>query len=190
MRCQVFVTFLLSVHSFSHWMCDWSFCHCFLIARWFHAILFCYHSWSMTVFIYFLFLTHWKRKFLCSIFYRSFAVSRAIATFELNPPDDDQGWRHIRIRVSGKNSSNQTHYLSLSGFELYGTVVGACTDQLGKAAREMEIALRKQRRLLKHQVKTQFTVGARVVRGIDWKWRDQDGSPPTAGTVTGELHNG
>lgn len=33
-------------------------------------------------------------------------------------------------------------------------------------------------------------MGARVVRGLDWKWRDQDGTPPGEGTVTGELHNG
>jgi E3 ubiquitin-protein ligase HECTD1 len=112
------------------------------------------------------------------------------ATFELTAPKDEQGWRHVRIKITGKNSSNQTHYLSLSGFEIYGTVVAACTDQLGKAAREMESALRKQRRLLRHQVKSQFTVGSRVVRGIDWKWRDQDGNPPNAGTITGELHNG
>ena len=32
--------------------------------------------------------------------------------------------------------------------------------------------------------------GSRVCRGIDWKWKDQDGSPPGLGTVTGELHNG
>ncbi|XP_031733243.1 E3 ubiquitin-protein ligase HECTD1 isoform X3 [Anarrhichthys ocellatus] len=32
--------------------------------------------------------------------------------------------------------------------------------------------------------------GARVVRGIDWKWRDQDGNPSGEGTVTGEAHNG
>ena len=32
--------------------------------------------------------------------------------------------------------------------------------------------------------------GARVMRGMDWKWRDQDGNPPGEGTVTGELHNG
>lgn len=32
--------------------------------------------------------------------------------------------------------------------------------------------------------------GARVIRGLDWKWRDQDGSPQGEGTVTGELHNG
>lgn len=35
-----------------------------------------------------------------------------------------------------------------------------------------------------------MTVGARVVRGIDWKWRDQDGNPTGEGTVTGELHSG
>ena len=33
---------------------------------------------------------------------------------------------------------------------------------------------------------------ARVVRGIDWKWRDQDNPCGSGGvgTVTGELHNG
>lgn len=35
-----------------------------------------------------------------------------------------------------------------------------------------------------------MVVGARVVRGLDWKWRDQDGNPPSEGTITGELHNG
>ena len=28
------------------------------------------------------------------------------------------------------------------------------------------------------QVLRQMVVGARVVRGLDWKWRDQDGNPP------------
>lgn len=32
--------------------------------------------------------------------------------------------------------------------------------------------------------------GARVVRGGDWKWRDQDGPHPALGTVTSDLHNG
>lgn len=36
----------------------------------------------------------------------------------------------------------------------------------------------------------QLMIGSRVARGLDWKWRDQDGSPPGEGTVTGELHNG
>jgi len=72
---------------------------------------------------------------------------------------------------------------------MYGTVTGVCED-LGKAAREAEAYLRKQRRLLRTQVLKQMVVGARVVRGLDWKWRDQDGVVPGEGTVTGELHNG
>lgn len=103
--------------------------------------------------------------------------------------DEYQGWRHVRIQQCGKNASGQTHYLSLSGFEIYGHVVSVCED-LGKAAKEAEANLRKQRRLLRTQMLKHITVGARVVRGIDWKWRDQDGSPPGEGTVTGELHSG
>ncbi|XP_074662874.1 E3 ubiquitin-protein ligase HECTD1-like [Tubulanus polymorphus] len=105
------------------------------------------------------------------------------------PSDEKQGWRHIRLQQTGKNASGQTHYLSLSGFEIYGTVTGVC-DDIGKAAKEAEANLRKQRRLLRTQVLKQMVPGARVVRGMDWKWRDQDGIPPGEGTVTGELHNG
>ncbi|XP_070578127.1 E3 ubiquitin-protein ligase HECTD1-like isoform X6 [Ptychodera flava] len=107
-----------------------------------------------------------------------------------SPGEEKQGWRHVRLQQMGKNASGQTHYLSLSGFEIYGTVTGACEDQLGKAAKEAEANMRRQRRLVRSQVLRQMSVGARVVRGMDWKWRDQDGSPPQEGTVTGELHNG
>ena len=52
-------------------------------------------------------------------------------TWQLSPSKDEkQGWRHIRLQQGGKNASGQTHYLSLSGFELYGTVTGVC-DELG-----------------------------------------------------------
>ncbi|XP_041069866.1 E3 ubiquitin-protein ligase HECTD1 isoform X1 [Carcharodon carcharias] len=113
------------------------------------------------------------------------------ATWPLDSPKDEkQGWRHIRIKQMGKNASGQTHYLSLSGFELYGTVSGVCEDQLGKAAKEAEANLRRQRRLVRSQVLKYMVPGARVVRGVDWKWRDQDGNPPGEGTITGELHNG
>ena len=44
--------------------------------------------------------------------------------------------------------------------------------------------------MMRTQVLKQMVPGARVVRGMDWKWRDQDGNPPGEGTVTGELHNG
>lgn len=55
------------------------------------------------------------------------------ATWPLDPSKDEKhGWRHIRIKQMGKNASGQTHYLSLSGLEIYGTVTGVCEDQLGK----------------------------------------------------------
>ena len=57
----------------------------------------------------------------------------------------------------------------------------------GKAAKEAEAMLRKQRRFIRTNVLKQMVPGARVVRGMDWKWRDQDGGE---GTVSGELHNG
>uniref|UniRef100_A0A3B5L5Y6 E3 ubiquitin-protein ligase n=1 Tax=Xiphophorus couchianus TaxID=32473 RepID=A0A3B5L5Y6_9TELE len=113
------------------------------------------------------------------------------ATWPLDPSKDEkQGWRHIRIKQMGKNASGQTHYLSLSGLELYGTVTAICEDQLGKAVKEAEANLRRQRRIFRSQVMKYIVPGARVVRGIDWKWREQDGNPPGEGTVTGEAHNG
>ncbi|XP_012283753.1 E3 ubiquitin-protein ligase HECTD1 isoform X2 [Orussus abietinus] len=112
------------------------------------------------------------------------------ATWTLEPPSDEtQGWRHLRLQQTGKNASGQTHYLSVSGFEVYGEVTGVCED-LGRAAREAEAGVRRQRRLIRTQVLRHLVVGARVARGLDWKWRDQDGLPPGEGTVTGELHNG
>ncbi|CAL7934244.1 unnamed protein product [Xylocopa violacea] len=112
------------------------------------------------------------------------------ATWTLEPPSDEsQGWRHLRLQQIGKNASGQTHYLSVSGFEVYGEVTGVCED-LGRAAREAEAGVRKQRRLIKSHMLRHFVAGARVVRGLDWKWRDQDGTPPGEGTVTGEMHNG
>ncbi|XP_064113960.1 E3 ubiquitin-protein ligase HECTD1-like isoform X12 [Macrobrachium nipponense] len=111
-------------------------------------------------------------------------------TWHIQPPQEEKtGWRHVRIQQTGKNASGQTHYLSLSGLELYGTVTGVCED-LGRAAKEAEANLRRQRRLVKSQMVKHMVVGARVVRGLDWKWRDQDGNPPSEGTITGELHNG
>jgi len=113
------------------------------------------------------------------------------ATWTLEGESSGQGFRHVRIQQMGKNASGQTHYLSISGFEIYGQVTGVC-EELGKAAKEAEAALRKARRLLRTNMVKHMVVGAKVVRGLDWKWRDQDGPNGVAGegTVTGELHNG
>lgn len=58
---------------------------------------------------------------------------------------------------------------------------------LGKAAKEAEANLKKLRKAAKQSLHL-LTVGARVTRGVDWKWRDQDGTGE--GTVTGNLHSG
>lgn len=58
--------------------------------------------------------------------------SSSVATWTLTPPEDPTGWRHIRLKVNGPNASGQTHYLSVSGLELYGEVRGLADDDLGE----------------------------------------------------------
>ena len=103
--------------------------------------------------------------------------------------DTEKGFRHMRIMQGGKNSSNQTCYISISGLELYGTVLRGCEDEVGRAAREVEAINRRQRKKVKSQVR-HLLKGAQVVRGPDWKWRDQDGGVGSVGTITGNLHDG
>jgi len=43
-------------------------------------------------------------------------------SIDCGPDTHATGYRHVRIQQNGKNASEQTHYLSLSGFELYGQV--------------------------------------------------------------------
>lgn len=104
--------------------------------------------------------------------------------------DETTGFRHIRIQQNGRNASNQTHYLSLSGFEIYGRIVSVCDDMGKAAAKEAETKIRRERRQIRSQLK-HITTGARVVRAVDWRWDDQDGTGDVKiGTVTGEIHNG
>ncbi len=58
----------------------------------------------------------------------------------------------------------------------------------GKAAREIEVSVKTRRKHIKQNVMKKLGINVRVTRGVDWKWRDQDGSG--CGTVTGELRNG
>lgn len=82
--------------------------------------------------------------------------------------EETQGFRHVRIQQNGRNASAHTHYLSLSGFEIYGKVTSVCED-LGKvAAKELETKLRRERRQVRTQLK-HITTGARVIRGVDWR---------------------
>ena len=59
--------------------------------------------------------------------------SSSVATWTLTPPEDATGWRHIRLKINGPNASGQTHYLSVSGLELYGEVRGLADDDLGES---------------------------------------------------------
>ena len=59
------------------------------------------------------------------------SIFSSTASWPLEPPSDQEGWRHVRLQQAGKNASGQTHYLSLSGFELYGTVLGVVEEALG-----------------------------------------------------------
>ena len=59
----------------------------------------------------------------------SFKKNRRINTF-LGP------FRYFRIAQNGKNSSNQTYYLSLSGFEIYGQIVDVVVDGFALAKEE------------------------------------------------------
>ena len=53
-------------------------------------------------------------------------------TWPLVPPEDPEGWRHIRVKLTGPNSSGQSHYLSVSGLELYGEIRGLADEELGQ----------------------------------------------------------
>lgn len=55
----------------------------------------------------------------------------SVASWTLTPPEDATGWRHIRIKINGPNASGQTHYLSLSGLEIYGEIRGLADEDLG-----------------------------------------------------------
>lgn len=69
-------------------------------------------------------MTFSKLGFLSLFFFCSSTASWNI----VSPSEEMQGWRHIRLQQNGKNASGQTHYLSLSGFEIYGAVTGVCDD--------------------------------------------------------------
>lgn len=50
------------------------------------------------------------------------------ATWPIACPEGKGPYRYLRIAQNGKNASNQTYYLSLSGFEIYGTVVDCVVE--------------------------------------------------------------
>lgn len=106
-------------------------------------------------------------------------------------------YQHESLIAHQNNISSQRKVRSCLGAkragipaQLSGESETGVSASAGKAVKEAEANLRRQRRLFRSQVMKYIVPGARVVRGIDWKWRDQDGNPAGEGTVTGEAHNG
>ncbi|XP_047984096.1 E3 ubiquitin-protein ligase Ufd4 [Leguminivora glycinivorella] len=111
----------------------------------------------------------------------------------------DAPYRYLRVQQNGKNASGQSHYLSLSGLEIYGKVVSVCSTPPRQCAGGQGAGAQaacggaRSRRWSRGGGgggARGLCAGAKVARGPDWKWRDQDGSPPGHGTVTSDLHNG
>lgn len=71
-------------------------------------------------------------------------VFRSTKTWHLNETDEKQGWRHFRLQQSGRTASKQTHYLSVSGFEIYGTINGPSEDRPGSSYRKLRKQLKAQ----------------------------------------------
>lgn len=61
------------------------------------------------------------------------------ATWPLTPSPDDQGWRHFRVKLTGPNAAGHTHYLSLSGLEVYGEIRGLADEDLGEQQGESQL---------------------------------------------------
>nr|XP_054759221.1 E3 ubiquitin-protein ligase HECTD1-like [Lytechinus pictus] len=117
---------------------------------------------------------------------------RSTATWPLEPlATEKKGWRYIRLQQMGKNASGQTHYLSLSGFELYGTITGVVEENLSvapaKVVKDPESSMRKQRKLVRSQVLRQMV--SQRGRSTDWRWREFEGAHQAEGLASSERES-
>eukprot|EP00049_Salpingoeca_infusionum_P023060 m.10178 g.10178 ORF g.10178 m.10178 type:complete len:2070 (+) comp5531_c0_seq1:203-6412(+) len=116
----------------------------------------------------------------------------------LNEPGSTNTWQleyegepfqMFRIAIKGPTSGGSSHYISLSGFELYGTVTTAPPENwylLQRIHTKKKLQATARVRAISRRVQP----GLRVVRGPDWKWNNQDGDPPGPGTVVSSIENG
>eukprot|EP00730_Choanoeca_flexa_P004372 TRINITY_DN11674_c6_g1_i3.p1 TRINITY_DN11674_c6_g1~~TRINITY_DN11674_c6_g1_i3.p1 ORF type:complete len:1693 (+),score=518.61 TRINITY_DN11674_c6_g1_i3:500-5080(+) len=115
----------------------------------------------------------------------------------LNEPGDTHTWtlsvpeakpyRHIRVIMTGPNASGNYHYLSCSGFEVYGEIVGVSDKSFASSILREENRLYREMQAAKRAAQS-FEPGVRVVRGPCWKWGNQDDGG--VGTVTSQARNG
>ena len=117
-----------------------------------------------------------------------------------------KGWRFARIQQTGRNQSGASYSMGISGFEIYGSVYSAVSEPLMTVSLSSsstrlhtnESERRKHKRMISsinksNSVVKYLSLGARVIRGNDWKWGGQDLNPEGVvceGTVIGELTDG
>ena len=83
-----------------------------------------YSYWGLLLVIIIVFV-------ICPVVCLSVCTHRSVGSWDLTPPDDPTGWRHIRLKTTGPNASGTTQYLSVSGLEVYGEVRGLSDEDLG-----------------------------------------------------------
>jgi E3 ubiquitin-protein ligase HECTD1 len=75
--------------------------------------------------------------------------------------------------MTGPNASDDAHYLSLAGFEIYGTITGVSDKSFASSILREEDRLYREMQQAKKEAK-KFDTGTRVIRGPCWKWGNQD----------------
>jgi E3 ubiquitin-protein ligase HECTD1 len=92
--------------------------------------------------------------------------------------------------MTGPNEKEGSFYLSLSGFEIYGSIVGVVEESITQKVVEEERTIELERHEARKMARRMHP-GVRVMRGVDWKWGNQDGFPEKGqGTVRGTLRTG
>lgn len=120
------------------------------------------------------------------------------------------GWRYFRLQQTGRNQSGSSSYvMSVSGLEFYGQVKSVIMDEelrnvtiSSSSTRIIESSRSKSSSSSSHKKSSRSTgtnpaddtrlavvsenvcrqvqLGARVIRGSDWKWGDQDQATPVS----------
>jgi hypothetical protein len=93
------------------------------------------------------------------------------------PEEPKKGWHLFRIKQNGANASEQTHYLSVSGFEIYGVVSG-CVDELTSpvppGTGEGNPTEKRKRRAFRSQILRHMALGHASKDSKDWKSLQQE----------------
>ncbi|VDK47623.1 unnamed protein product [Anisakis simplex] len=91
-------------------------------------------------------------------------------------------YRYLRIAQNGRNASNQTYYLSLSGFEVYGSIVDVVIEDL-KPSEEKSQSGNASKKSSKKNSLSSSTVSKEKEKDSEGKSKDSFGSAATVSTT-------